>query len=62
MDLFQELKTLGVDIDEALVRLGNNENLYKRLLGTFTKTIKSYYINPDFDCNNCTDTAEKHTL
>ena len=35
MTLFEELKELGVDIDGGLKRLGGNEQLYTRLLGSF---------------------------
>ncbi len=35
MGLFEDLKALGVDIDGGLKRLGGNEALYTRLLGTF---------------------------
>lgn len=59
MTMFEELKTLGVDIEEALNRLNRNEALLKKLLGSFVKTIKSYYVQPDFDCDDYTETAEK---
>lgn len=63
MSLFEELKALGVDIDGGLKRLGGNEKLYTRLLGSFLKAIKTYYVQPDFDCNNYTDIIEKtHAL
>ena len=59
MDLFEELKVLGVDIDEGLNRLGGNQNLYKKLLGSFVKTIDDYYVSPDFDGNDYQETTEK---
>lgn len=63
MSLFEELKALGVDIDGGLKRLGGNEKLYTRLLGSFLKAIKTYAIQPDFDCNEYTDVIEKaHAL
>lgn len=59
MDLFEELKLLGVDVEEALNRLNGNEALFKKLLGTFVKTIKSYYVQPDFDCDDYIEITEK---
>ena len=35
MELFEELRALGVDIDDGMKRLMNNEGLYKRMLGLF---------------------------
>lgn len=49
MSLLEELKTLGVNVDEGLERLGGNEALYTRLLGSLTSTIEEYYVQPDFD-------------
>lgn len=63
MSLFDELRSYGVNVDEGISRLGGNENLYKRLLGTFTGTISNYYVTPDFPPENCKETIEKaHTI
>ena len=59
MDLFDELKALGVDIDGGLKRLNGNETLYKRLLGSFLKTIKAHAVSADFDASDCTEAIEK---
>lgn len=59
MDLFDELRILGVDIDEGLKRLNGNQSLYTRLLGSFVKTIDEYYVSPDFDGNDYKETTEK---
>lgn len=48
MELFEELKKLGVDVDDALKRLSGKEDLYKRLLGLYVKTIEEQYVSPDF--------------
>ena len=40
MNLLDELRTLGVDVDDGLKRLMGNEKLYKRLLGSFVKMIE----------------------
>ncbi|MCX4268616.1 MAG: Hpt domain-containing protein [Lachnospiraceae bacterium] len=58
MDVLEELKELGVDIEDGLKRLNKNEALYKRLLGTFVKTMKAKTIAPDFDASNCTEAIE----
>lgn len=63
MSLFDELRELGVDIDDGLKRLGGNESLYSRLLGSFVKTMKEQVVDPDFDCNEYTETTERaHTI
>lgn len=59
MGLFEDLKALGVDVDGGLKRLGNNQNLYKRLLNTFVKAMKGQEIQPDFDMANYEDVKEK---
>lgn len=59
MNFLEELKSLGVDVDGGLNRLGGNESLYKRLMGIFTKTIKEYDVPVDFDGNNYKDIIEK---
>ncbi|MDE6627528.1 MAG: hypothetical protein K2K56_14330 [Lachnospiraceae bacterium] len=63
MSLFDELRELGVDIDDGLKRLGGNESLYNRLLGSFVKTMKEQIVEPDFDCTDYTGTTERaHTI
>lgn len=59
MSLFEELKALGVDIDDGLKRLNGNEKLYTRLLGTFIKTFDANIVSPDFDADDCTEAIEK---
>lgn len=59
MGLFEDLKELGVDIDGGLNRLGGNEALYKRLLNTFVKAIRSQAVNPDFDTADYEEVKEK---
>lgn len=58
MSVLEELKELGVDIEDGLKRLNKNEALYTRLLGTFVKTMKAKVISPDFDANDCTEAIE----
>lgn len=59
MSLFEELKSLGVNIDEGLARINGNEKLYTRLLGTFVKSIDANYIAPDFDESDLNPSIEK---
>ena len=59
MSLFEELRTLGVDIDDGLKRLNGNEKLYTRLLGTFVKSFNANLVSPDFDANDYTEAIEK---
>ncbi len=59
MDLFEDLKVLGVNVDEGVRRLNGNAALYKRLLDSFVDTLEKYYIAPDFDGNNYTEITEK---
>lgn len=60
MSLFDELKDLGVNIEEGKKRLMGNESLYERMLGTFVKMMNDTSIEPgDFDCDDCTEMIEK---
>ena len=59
MNLLDELRTLGVDVDDGLKRLMGNEKLYKRLLGSFVKMIRTQAVDPDFDENEYTEAIEK---
>lgn len=58
MNLIQELKSLGVNTDEALQRMGGNSSLYERMLVKFKNMIKDSPIQMDFDCDNYSDIAE----
>lgn len=63
MSLFEELKEMDVDVDGGLKRISGNEKLYTRLLGTFTKSISTYYVAPDFDGTDYNEVIEKaHAL
>ncbi len=63
MTLLEELKDLGVDIEGGLKRLGGNEQLYTRLMGSFLKTIEANTVKPDFDAADCKEAIEKaHTI
>lgn len=63
MELFEELKSLGVDVDDGLKRIMGNEKLYTRLLGVFVKTMNENIVDPDFDTADCKETIERvHTI
>lgn len=59
MTLLEELRTLDVDVDGGLKRIANNEKLYIKLLGSFTKSIDTYKVDADFDGNDYNDIIEK---
>jgi len=63
MNLLDELKKNGVNIDEGLERMMGNSGLYQKLLIKLSKMIKESSISPDFDENNYSDIIEKvHTI
>lgn len=59
MNLLEELRILGVDVDEALERFMGNASLYEKMLKKLPDMIKNAAIQPDFDCNNYADIIEK---
>lgn len=59
MELFDELKNMGVNVNDGVNRLGGNETLYKRLLGSFVKSINEYDIQIDFDEEDYDDITKK---
>ena len=63
VNLFEELKALGVDVDGGIRRINGNDGLYRKLLGTFVKTIKDKYVQPDFSSEECEQVIERaHTI
>lgn len=63
MGLFEDLRGLGVNVDEGLERLMGNPALYKRMLGSFTKMMKNPSSQPDFMSGDIADNIEKaHTI
>lgn len=59
MALLEELKDLGANVDEGLKRINGNEKLYVKLLGSFTKSIRTYSVGTDFDGASYDDVIEK---
>lgn len=63
MGLFEELKGLGVNVDEGMERLMGNPALYKRMLGSFTKMMRNPSAQPDFVHGEIADNIERaHTI
>lgn len=58
MNLLEELSTLGVNTEEALVRMNRNVSLYERMLVKFADMMKNSIVQPDFDCNDYADIME----
>ncbi len=53
MSLFEELKKLGVDVDEGLERVMDDEPLYETMLGMFVENVNSNSIElEDFNAEN----------
>ncbi|WP_300675838.1 hypothetical protein [uncultured Acetatifactor sp.] len=60
MNFFEELRALGVDVDDGMKRLMGNEKLYRKLLGSFVKMIGSQTLAAeDFDKADHTSEIEK---
>lgn len=59
MSLLEELKGLGVNIEEGMDRLMGNAALYERMLGTFVKMMQESGVQPDFDNTDYAEITEK---
>lgn len=63
MGLMDELRQLGVDVDEAVQRMMGNEAFYQKMLGKFPAMFESTALSTDFDGSDCGPAIEKaHTL
>lgn len=64
MSLFEELKELGVNVDEGLERVMDDEPLYEMMLGMFIDTVNSNPIElVDFDSDSTEVLTERvHAL
>lgn len=58
MGLHEELKALGVNVEEGIERLMGNASLYERMLGSFAKLVKGSELQPDFDSENYAEIIE----
>lgn len=52
MNLFDELKELGVDVEGGLKRLNGNEAFYKKMLGSVQSMMEKAPVDPEFDAND----------
>ncbi len=59
MALLDELKDLGVNVEEGLSRLGGNAAFYEKMLGSFIKMMNKYSFDVDFDCEDYGEIIEK---
>lgn len=50
--MLDELKGLGVDVDEGLKRLNGNETFYKKMLGRIQSMIEGTPIDPEFPADD----------
>ena len=64
MNLFDELKDLGVNVEEGLERVMDDEPLYEMMLGMFIDTVNSNPIElADFDADSTDVLTERvHAL
>lgn len=59
MGLLEELRVLGVNVEDALERLGGDEEFYKKMLAIFVDTIEMYYVDTKFNENDYEKIIEK---
>lgn len=63
MNLLDELRSLGVDVDDGLKRIMGNEKLYTKLLGSFVKMAKTNEVRIEEGDTDYTEAIEKaHAL
>lgn len=64
MNLIDELKSLGADVDEALDRVMGDQDLYVMMLGMFLSSVAENPISPeDFDAGELEGLIKRvHTL
>lgn len=61
--MLEELKELGINIEEGIHRLMNNEDLYKRMLKAFAEMVEESCVTSDFDEKSVDSEIEKiHAL
>jgi HPt (histidine-containing phosphotransfer) domain-containing protein len=63
MKLTDELKTLGVDMEDAMQRFMNNEALYVRMLGKLPKAVEEQEVLPLLESGDYSGAlANAHTI
>lgn len=59
MNLLDELRGMGIKVDEGLNRLGGNTAIYTKMVTTsFVKMMKGYSVDPNFGSENYQDVIE----
>ena len=58
MSLLDDLKGLGVDVEEGLQRFMGNAPLYERMMMTFPKMMEKTPVDLDFDASDVTGIIE----
>ncbi len=62
-NLFNELKELGVNVDEGMKRFMNNADLYEKMLGRFLDTVKQSDVMSFIEAGNLEEAVSKaHNL
>ncbi|MDE6314637.1 MAG: hypothetical protein K2M46_13660 [Lachnospiraceae bacterium] len=59
MDLLEELKAKGVNVEEAIERFLGNASLYEKMLMKFLDLMNDMAVDTGFDCNEYNDIIEK---
>lgn len=58
MNMLQELRTLGVDTEEAIDRMNGKVSLYERMLTKFAGMMKASSVGKDFDSKDYDSAVE----
>ncbi|MCD8130183.1 MAG: hypothetical protein LUE16_02710 [Lachnospiraceae bacterium] len=53
MEFFEEMKTLGMDVEEGLDRMVGNAALYERMLAKFADMLDETPVTDDFHDGDC---------
>lgn len=63
MDLFEELKKYGVDVEEGIDRMAGNAGLYRQMLAKFSEMARAFSADVDFEAGDIAETADQvHAL
>ncbi len=63
MSMLDELKYLGVNIEDALQRFMNNSSLYEKMLGKLVNNVKDINVLPSIEAGDYTAACDAaHTL
>ncbi len=63
MSQIEELKKLGVNVDDAMQRFMGNESLFLRMIAKLPKSVRTLNLTPDFDGSDYEQTTrDAHTI